>query len=199
MISSRSDTTRGMARESFFVYVLVRLRRRTKTWPFPEPHRRRRLSTVYFLLSTSAEFSSFGVLPCMTFCPENRSLSPCNVPQMILSRPDTPRCAKQAERVFCLCFRAHQNAHENRGLFQSCAGGASSQNKEEFRKISSLLLCDLCDLCDSVVKSLLSFIFRGTALCIAPTLPAATRHRQNSYFRANLRHPTHNVYHGSNA
>jgi len=34
-----------------------------KTWPFPEPHRRRRLSTVYLPLSTSAEFSSFGVPP----------------------------------------------------------------------------------------------------------------------------------------
>jgi len=54
---------RAGSEESFFVYVLVRLRRRTKTWPFPEPPRRRKLSTVYLPLSTSAEFSSFGVPP----------------------------------------------------------------------------------------------------------------------------------------
>ncbi len=39
------------------------------------------------------------------------------VPQRALFSPDTTRCAKQEERVFCLFFRAPQTAREKMDLF----------------------------------------------------------------------------------
>jgi len=51
----------------------------------------------------------------MAFCPENRAL--WHGPGLIASRkwpfPRKTRRAGSEERVFCLCFGAHQNAHQN--------------------------------------------------------------------------------------
>jgi len=61
---------------------------------------------------------------------------PCNVPQMIFSRPVTPR--EMGRESFYLCFRAHQNAHENMAFFRTAPATRSPPSPSRIARSDTL-------------------------------------------------------------